>query len=130
VFALYVRTHLCTFERVLGAAFDLTCMCSTAAPHQSHTLLHVCVRTSTFTFERRAYFLHTHRHPSLPPPLTHHRRSLSGHFHPPPPPPPHFRIFPFFPQKTRNPISPKSSIFLQFFFCSFWAQIHSWIVPH
>jgi hypothetical protein len=33
----------CTFERRHKAAFELTCICSTAAPHLTHTLLHACV---------------------------------------------------------------------------------------
>jgi ABC-type sulfate transport system permease component len=34
-----------TFERRHGAAFELTCVCSTAAPHHTHTLMHACIRT-------------------------------------------------------------------------------------
>jgi hypothetical protein len=45
----------CTFERVDRVAYELTFVCSTAAPHHTHTLLHECVRTSNFTFECRAH---------------------------------------------------------------------------
>jgi hypothetical protein len=56
-----VRSNVsCTFERVHRAAYELTFVCSTVAPHHTHTLLHVCVRTPTFTFERRAHLTHMH----------------------------------------------------------------------
>jgi hypothetical protein len=35
------------FERRHGAAFELTCVCLTAAPHHTHTLLHACVQMHT-----------------------------------------------------------------------------------
>jgi hypothetical protein len=35
----------CTFDRRHGPAFELTCVCSSAAPYHTHTLLHACVRT-------------------------------------------------------------------------------------
>jgi hypothetical protein len=35
----------CTFERVHGAAYELTFVCSTATPHHTHTLMHTCVQT-------------------------------------------------------------------------------------
>jgi hypothetical protein len=34
-----------TFDRRHRPAFELTCVCSSAAPHLTHTLLHACVRT-------------------------------------------------------------------------------------
>jgi hypothetical protein len=33
------------FEHVHDTAFDLAFVCSTAAPHHTHTLMHACVRT-------------------------------------------------------------------------------------
>jgi hypothetical protein len=42
-FALCVRT--CTFDRKHRPAFELTCVCSSAVPYLTHTLLHACVRT-------------------------------------------------------------------------------------
>jgi hypothetical protein len=54
LFALCVRTHI--------SVVDLTFVCSTAAPQHSHTLLHIYVRTSTFTFKRRAFLATCTRH--------------------------------------------------------------------
>jgi hypothetical protein len=182
----------CTFERIMyvqtctWAAFDLALVCSTAAPHHSHALLHIYVRKSTFTFEYRAFLTHRTRHecgrtylctfertlaepfqdlflghffsilphfivalynvlplisissppkhpnpPHPPPPITNppppsHRRPLSTiitHRRPPLPP-----ISRFSPQKPENPFLQNLQFFFVFF-CSFWAQIHSWIVP-
>jgi hypothetical protein len=33
----------CMFDRRHGLVFELTCVCSSAAPYLTHTLLHACV---------------------------------------------------------------------------------------
>jgi hypothetical protein len=42
--SLHLRSN-CTFDRRHGPAFELTCVCSSAVPYLTHTLLHACVRT-------------------------------------------------------------------------------------
>jgi hypothetical protein len=56
----------CAFERIMyvrtctQTAFDLAFVCSTVAPHHTHTSLHPCVRTYLRTFERMAHFTLMH----------------------------------------------------------------------
>jgi hypothetical protein len=56
---LGVRTYSCTFDRALGAAFDLSLVSSTVAPFHTRTALHAYVRTCLCMFER---ITHTHTH--------------------------------------------------------------------
>jgi hypothetical protein len=61
-FALYVRTYACTFERVLGTAFDLALVSSTAAPFTR--TLH-CTYAFELTYvSSNAWFTHTLMHPA------------------------------------------------------------------
>jgi hypothetical protein len=58
---LCVRTYLCTFDRILCAAFDLALVSSTAAPQPAHTHAR-CVRPYRGKSDRARPAQHTLRH--------------------------------------------------------------------
>jgi hypothetical protein len=174
----YVRTHLRLFERrppshthtlahmrsnvprtidrVHRPTFKLTCVCSSADPHLTHTLLHTYDRTRSIACILSPHVtLLGHLFPSSP--------SFSPLAIQTPPPPPHFSLisiapkhptiipppptsfyhhhivtapppaipslpFPFFPHFLSTPKTPKFHIFSSIFYHS-RAQIHSRIVP-